>query len=177
MPVAVAVVGGKKSGKTTTIEILTKKLTERGFKIAAVKHIPEANFTIDMPGKDTWRYAQSGAKIVIGASVDEIAMIEKKRSRDGSLKEILRKCRDCDLVFLEGFRGQVAKKKSILKIVLAGSTDEAMHDLKTFSPILAFVGRHKFKSGKYQIPFVDARKDPEGLADIVEKVIVKNTAT
>ena len=56
-PVVIAVVGIKSSGKTTTIEALTKELTKRGYKIAVVKHIPEPDFTIDTVGKDTWRFA------------------------------------------------------------------------------------------------------------------------
>ena len=58
-PIVIAVVGSKASGKTTTIEILTKELSRKGYKIAAVKHIPEKNFTIDKKGKDTWRFAKA----------------------------------------------------------------------------------------------------------------------
>ena len=35
-PVVIAVVGSKSSGKTTTIEALTKELTKRGYIIAVV---------------------------------------------------------------------------------------------------------------------------------------------
>jgi molybdopterin-guanine dinucleotide biosynthesis protein MobB len=38
-PKVIAVVGGKKVGKTTTTENLIKELTRRGLKVAAVKHI------------------------------------------------------------------------------------------------------------------------------------------
>ena len=61
----IAVVGSKKSGKTTTIEALTRELVKRGFKVAAVKHVSEPDFTMDTKGKDTWRFAQAGARIVI----------------------------------------------------------------------------------------------------------------
>ncbi|MCK4482606.1 molybdopterin-guanine dinucleotide biosynthesis protein MobB, partial [Candidatus Bathyarchaeota archaeon] len=64
----IAVVGSKSSGKTTIIEILTKELTKRDYKVAAVKHIPESNFTIDREGKDTWRFAQSGAKTIVSVA-------------------------------------------------------------------------------------------------------------
>ena len=91
--VVIGVVGAKKSGKTTAIEVLTKELTGRGYRVAAVKHIPEPNFTIDMEGKDTWRYAQAGATTVIGVSADEVATIEKVHIIEFSLKEILERCR------------------------------------------------------------------------------------
>jgi len=63
----IGVVGGKKSGKTTTIEILTRGLTKRGYTVAVAKHISETNFTLDTEGKDTWRFVQAGAKTVVAA--------------------------------------------------------------------------------------------------------------
>jgi molybdopterin-guanine dinucleotide biosynthesis protein MobB len=177
MPAVVAVVGGKKSGKTTTIEILTKELTERGYKIAAVKHIPEPNFTIDREGKDTWKYAQSGANIVVGVSTDEIATIEKTKSRNPSLKAILRKCKGSDLVFLEGFRDLVAKDKDIYKIVVARFPEEVAEGLKTFDPILALTGPLLPRLSEKRIHYVDIKKNPEKLADLVERIVIKRAAT
>ncbi len=43
----IAVVGRKKSGKTTTIENLVRELTKRGLNIAVIKHISKPDFTID----------------------------------------------------------------------------------------------------------------------------------
>jgi molybdopterin-guanine dinucleotide biosynthesis protein B len=176
-PVAIAVVGGKKSGKTETIEILIKELTQRGYKVAAVKHIPEPDFTIDTKGKDTWKFAQSGAKIIVGVSGAEIATIEKTETRNLSLKAILRKCRGSDLIFLEGLRKLVAQDKSIYKIAVVRSPEEVAEDFKIFQPILAFTGPYQPKSGLKGIPYVDIRKDPEKLADLVERIVKKKTAT
>jgi len=177
VPVAIAVVGGKKSGKTATIESLSKELAQRGYKIAAVKHIPEPDFTIDTKGKDTWKFAQSGAKIVVAVSAAEIATIEKTESRNLSLKAILRKCRDSDLVLLEGFRKLVAEDKSIYKIVVVRSAEETAESFKIFNPILAFTGPYQPKSGLRRIPYVDIREDYERLADLVERIVKKKAAT
>jgi molybdopterin-guanine dinucleotide biosynthesis protein B len=177
VPVVIAVVGGKKSGKTITIEILTKELAQRGYKIGAVKHIPEPDFTIDTKGKDTWKFARSGAKIVVAVSAAEIATIEKTESRNFSLKAILRKCRGSDLVFLEGFRKLVAEDKSIYKIVVVRSPEEIAEGLEIFSPILAFTGPYQPKLGLKRIPYVDIREDSERLADLVERIVKKKAAT
>jgi len=177
VPVVIAVVGGQKSGKTATIEILTKELTQRGYKIAAVKHIPEPDFTIDTKGKDTWKFARSGAKIVVAVSAVEIATIEKVESRNLSLRAILRKCRGSDLVFLEGFRKLVAENKSIYKIAVVKSPEEIAESLEIFNPILAFTGPYQPKSGLKRIPYVDIRKDSERLADLVERIVKKEAAT
>lgn len=177
VPVVIAVVGGKKSGKTITIEILTKELTQRGYKIAAVKHIPEPDFTMDTKGKDTWKFARSGAKIVVAVSAAEITTIEKTETRNLSLRAILRKCRGSDLVFLEGFRELVAEDKFIYKIAVVRSPEEIAESLEIFNPILAFTGPYQPKSGSKRIPYVDIREDSERLADLVERIVKKKVAT
>jgi molybdopterin-guanine dinucleotide biosynthesis protein B len=176
-PVVIAVVGGKKSGKTTAIEILIKKLAERGHKIAAIKHIPEPNFTIDQEGKDTWKYAQAGATEIIGMSAHEIVTIEKKDFKKELLTEILRKCRKNDVIFLEGFKDLIARNKSIFKIVVLNSERQAAEDLKVFEPILAFTGPYHLENSGKRPSYVDILKSPDKLADLIEKLIPRRAAT
>jgi molybdopterin-guanine dinucleotide biosynthesis protein B len=167
---AIAIVGSKSSGKTTIIEILTRELTRRGYKIAAVKHIPELNFTIDTKGKDTWRFAQSGAKTIISVASSEIATIEKI-DENFSLKDILKRCKGNDVVFLEGFKQLVNKNKGIQKIVVVKSEKEALEALRSSKPILAFTGPYSTENLKLKIPYVNVLKNPEKIADLVEKTI------
>jgi molybdopterin-guanine dinucleotide biosynthesis protein B len=166
----IAIVGSKSSGKTTTTEILIKELAKRGYKIAAVKHIPEPNFTIDTKGKDTWRFAESGAKTIISIAAHEIATIEKT-NESFSLKKILKKCVGNDIVFLEGFKELVSKERAIPKIVVVKSEKEALEALKSFKPVLAFTGPYSTENLKLKIPYVDVLKTPEKIADIVEKIV------
>ena len=168
----IGVVGGKKSGKTTTIEILTRELTKRGYKIAVVKHIPESNFTVDTEGKDTWRFVRSGAKTVVVASADEIATIEKTRG-DVSLKEILKRCRGSDIVFLEGFRKLLAEDKSIPKIVVAESARDIEEAVGLFMPILVFTGPYSPEEPNVEIPYIEVLEHGKEMADLVEKVVRK----
>ncbi|UCF45147.1 MAG: molybdopterin-guanine dinucleotide biosynthesis protein B, partial [Candidatus Bathyarchaeota archaeon] len=100
----IAVVGSKKSGKTTTTENLIRELTERGYKVAAIKHISEADFTIDIAGKDTWKFAKAGAKTIISIAANEIATIEKGITESVSLETLLKKCRGNDVVLIEGLK-------------------------------------------------------------------------
>ena len=169
----IAVVGSKSSGKTTTIEILTEQLTKRGYKIAVVKHIPESNLAIDTEGKDTWRFAQSGAKIIVGLASDEIATIEKMDTTSFSLEEILHRCRDVDFVFLEGFKKLVGKKYDIPKIVTVKSAKEALKTLETFKPILAFTGLHSIETLNLSIPYLNVLENGKEIVDIVEKNVRK----
>jgi molybdopterin-guanine dinucleotide biosynthesis protein B len=173
MPVVIPVVGGKKSGKTTKIELLLENLAHRGYRIAVAKYIPEPDFTIDTEGKDTWRFARAGAKVVVGVSSDEVATIEKVHTGSFSLDDILRRCSDVDIVFMEGFRKLAAADKRFPKIVVAKSREDVAESIKIFEPILAFAGSYSTEKDYPAIPYADILQDPEKLADFVERLIEK----
>jgi molybdopterin-guanine dinucleotide biosynthesis protein B len=165
------VIGGKKSGKTTTIEALTAKLTERGYGVAAVKHISEKNFTIDTEEKDTWRFAQAGAKTIVAVSSNEVAVIRRRNADSFSLRQVLKECRGNDFILLEGFRDSVARNKRIPKIVTVKSAEQAYDALKTMDPVIVFVGPFSTEGMNIKVPYVDALTNSERLADIVEDAL------
>jgi molybdopterin-guanine dinucleotide biosynthesis protein B len=170
----IAVLGSKKSGKTTTIETLIEKLTMKGYKVAAVKHVAEPSFTIDAKGKDSWRFAQAGAKTIITVAKNEVTTIEKMNTKNLQLDEILQKCGDSDVVFIEGLRSLVRKDKQVQKIVIARTSKEALEANKSFEPILAFAGPYSAENLKLKITYVDIFKDSEKLTDIIHDFIKKN---
>jgi molybdopterin-guanine dinucleotide biosynthesis protein B len=169
----IAVVGSKKSGKTTTLENLIRELTERGYKVAAIKHIAEPSFTIDTAGKDTWKFAKAGAKTIVSMATNEIATIEKGTTESLSLKKLLKKCRGNDIVLIESFKKHVALKKNISKIVVTKSKKEATNALQTFKPILAFSGPYSTETLGFTAPYADGLRNPKKLADLIEKAILK----
>ena len=63
------VVGPSDSGKTTLVERLADRLTERG-SVATVKHLTHAP-DIDTDGKDTARHRAAGAETTYGLTDDE----------------------------------------------------------------------------------------------------------
>jgi len=172
----VAVVGSKKSGKTTVIEALIRGLSKRGYKIAAIKHIPEENFTIDTTGKDTWRFKMAGAKMAISVAPNEIAIIENIDTSTLSLEQILEKCKGIDVVLIEGFRNILQKNEKIPKIVSLKSAEEALEALKTFNPIIAFTGPHRPEGLNLNVPYIDVLKDENLIVDVVENAINKSRA-
>lgn len=169
----IAVVGSKSSGKTTTIEVLTKELTKRGYKVATVKHIPESDFTIDREGKDTWRFAQSGAKTIVTVAPGEISTVEKVDATSFSLDEILQRCQNANLVLLEGFRKLIDKRRDVPKIVTVKSTEEAIKASRNFEPILAFTGPHPTETLNLKVLYIDVLKNSKKIVDMVEKVARK----
>jgi molybdopterin-guanine dinucleotide biosynthesis protein B len=169
----IAVIGSKKSGKTTTIENLIKELTKRGYKVAAIKHVSEPNFTIDTADKDTWRFAQAGAKTIISVAANETATIEKTSIENLTLDALLKKCKNNNIVLIEGLKELVAKNKNIPKIVVTKSKTEATNAPENFKPILAFSGPYSTIALNFKIPYADALKNPEKLATIIEKKLLK----
>ncbi|MEM3612866.1 MAG: molybdopterin-guanine dinucleotide biosynthesis protein B [Candidatus Bathyarchaeia archaeon] len=167
----IAVLGGKESGKTTTIEALTRELTRRGYKVAAIKHIPEKDFTIDTRGKDTWRFAEAGAKTVVGISPKEVATIEKGSANNFSLEAIIEKCQDSDIILIEGFRKILGKNSNIPKIVAVKSEEEAAEALKAYKPIIAFTGPYSPMIKDLPAPYFDVFREQAELAELVEKII------
>jgi molybdopterin-guanine dinucleotide biosynthesis adapter protein len=172
---AIAIVGGKKVGKTTTSENLIAELVKRRYKVAAIKHISEPEWTIDTPGKDTYRFAQKGAKTLVVLAPNELVTIEKGKTEGISLSKLLSRAKGNDLVLIEGLKTTVATKGNISKIVVVTSQLEAESALKTYRPILAFSGPFNTETLTPIIPYVNALTEPARLADIVEKHVLKNS--
>lgn len=168
----IAVVGSKKSGKTSAVETLVKGLTKRGYKVATVKHIPETDFTVDTKGKDTWRHAEAGARTVISVAPNELTVIRKVDTRRHSLEQIVRNCEgDVEIIILEGFRKLIGQDPKVLKIVAVKTPEEVFEASKYFKPILTFVGPILTEAKRLKVPYVDVFKDQEKLVNIVDEKI------
>lgn len=98
----VTLIGKSGSGKTTLMEKLVAEFKLRGYHIATIKHHSHAGFDIDVPGKDSWRFAQAGSDQVIIAAPDKIASY-RKLDRELSLEEILTTVSGVDLILVEGY--------------------------------------------------------------------------
>ncbi|MDH5449819.1 MAG: molybdopterin-guanine dinucleotide biosynthesis protein B [Candidatus Bathyarchaeota archaeon] len=175
----IAVLGTTKSGKTTLIEYLISNLSKEGFRIGTIKHIHESGFSIDVKGKDTWRHAKAGAKIVVGAAPNELVVIRKKETSENELEEIIDRIKDTqlDLLIIEGFHSVVGQRKDIPKIVTAKTEEELRRTLsKTVAPVLAITGsfaKLKTVPAGVKTPIIDIRTEGKKILAIVQKVFVK----
>lgn len=165
-----AVVGSRKSGKTTTVETLVRGLTERGYRVGTAKHVSEADFTIDTKGKDTWRHAEAGAHIVVSIARNEIAVMKKVDTTNYSLKKIVEEYQDeVDVIVLEGFSKLTIRHPQVPKIVAIKTVDEVTSASSRFNPILSFVGPTPIEANRLNIPYIDILKESEKLIDLVDK--------
>ena len=73
---AVAIVGWKKSGKTTLTVRLVEELTRRGHRVATVKHAHHA-FQIDDAETDSARHRRAGAQQVAVVSSERWAIVRE----------------------------------------------------------------------------------------------------
>ena len=99
-----SVVGRSKSGKTTLLETLIRELAARGRRVGTIKHHYHGPVTVDVPGKDSWRHRQAGARAVALVSPDTVFVV--RDSAEGMSLEALTHLGLCgvDLVLTEGFK-------------------------------------------------------------------------
>lgn len=136
----IAIIGGKKSGKTSIAELLIGHLTNLGFKVGSLKHIHHADFTIDREGSDTWRHRHAGSKVTAYISPREAGLLVDLKKEPESLEEILCfiKMSDLDVLIMEGFHRLIAKRLDVGKIVAFRDRRDLEERLQgTQPPILA----------------------------------------
>ena len=170
--VIVAVVGSSESGKTTAVEAMLKGLTDKGYKIASAKRIPEPEFTIDTKGKDTWRHVRAGASTVLSVAPNELTTIKKVDTTKYSLEQIVAEFpHEVDIIILEGFKSLVGEDSSIPKLVTTKTVNEVTEALERYKNILAFIGSGPDGKTETEIPFIDALKEPEKLVELVDQKV------
>jgi molybdopterin-guanine dinucleotide biosynthesis protein B len=165
LPKVIAVVGGKHSGKTTVIERLIVELKRRGYRVGAIKEMVRIP-TLDTPAKETDRYTQAGAEIIVALPRSETVVFIKKRL---SLNEILGYIQTLDYVLLEGFESEPL----VPKIVVAKTAQEAQTyiDASAFaiSGLIAESREEHAMALNLKIPVLQSASQASTLADLVEK--------
>jgi molybdopterin-guanine dinucleotide biosynthesis protein B len=119
---AISIVGCKKSGKTTLGLALTKKLTEKGFKVGVLKH---SHHGFDgAEGTDTEEYKKTA--VAVAAYSPEESFVSWKRER---MVQDLIPLLDADILIMEGS----SKEGWLPRFILADRSE----DSDKFMPELA----------------------------------------
>ena len=106
------VIGWKNSGKTSLMERLVADITGRGFSVSTVKHVHHS-VDLDQPGKDTFRHRQAGAREVVLASADRLAILVEHRGPEPELPAVLARLAQVDLVLVEGYKRDAHPKVEV----------------------------------------------------------------
>ena len=107
---AVAFSGPSNSGKTSLIVKVSNFLKDT-YQIAIVKHDPSDKATFDQEGKDSWKFAQTGAEVIVASPTRTTFFSQKRKELD----EIIRVFGDFDLLIVEGLKTLPLPRISIFR--------------------------------------------------------------
>jgi molybdopterin-guanine dinucleotide biosynthesis protein MobB len=106
-PAVLLVTGAHESGKTTVAVQIIEALAKEGVRVGSLKHT-DHEYETDAPGKDSQRHKAAGAEpavLVAGRRSAVHASAHEKQALSVFL-EGEHGLRDCDVVVVEGFRGE-----------------------------------------------------------------------
>jgi molybdopterin-guanine dinucleotide biosynthesis protein B len=110
----VSIVGRSNRGKTTFIEKLIPELTQRGYRLATIKHDVHG-FEIDHPGKDSYRHKAAGATISLISSPARLALVSDS-DHDLTIDELRQRfIGGVDLILTEGYKRESFPKIEVFR--------------------------------------------------------------
>ena len=99
MKIAVAFTGPSNSGKTTVIEKIAKKLIDR-YKVLIVKNDPKDKAKFDIEGKDSFKFFQTGAEVVVTSPTRTTYFSHRKKD----IEDIIKMVDDFEIMLVEGLK-------------------------------------------------------------------------
>ena len=97
--VAVAFTGGSGNGKTTLIEKIAKELIKTK-KVSIIKNDPKDKAIFDVEGKDSYKFSQTGAEVVVTSPTRTTYFSQREKTLD----EIINMISDFDILLVEGLK-------------------------------------------------------------------------
>ncbi|MGL5446602.1 MAG: molybdopterin-guanine dinucleotide biosynthesis protein B [Rhabdaerophilum sp.] len=120
----IGIAGWSGAGKTTLVSKLIPVLIERGLRVSTIKHAHHG-FDIDQPGKDSYTHRMVGASEILVSSANRFALIHELRGApEFTLRQLLARLGECDLVLVEGFKRESHPK---IEIFRAANAREPLH--------------------------------------------------
>jgi molybdopterin-guanine dinucleotide biosynthesis protein B len=158
-----AIVGRSGSGKTTLIIKLIQFFKAKGLSVSIIKSTHH-DFEFDYPGKDTYRFKESGAKSVAAFNDKKLGFVTDVDEELNAVDVAEKYFNDSDIIIIEG-----NKKYSIDKIEVIGDSEEKPLYISGIENIKMIVTD---KKNETSLP-VFARNDVEGIAQWIEENFLK----
>ncbi len=133
---AIAFSGPSNSGKTTLIVKITQKLIGN-YKIIIIKNDPKDKAKFDIEGKDSYKFSQTGADVVVTSPKKTTYFFNSYQTLD----EIIEKLGDFDFLFVEGLKTLPLPRISIFR----NKIDESYFDYTDAIAIDESVDISKYK--------------------------------
>ena len=97
--VAVAFTGPSGSGKTSLVEKVAKELIQNR-KVAIIKNDPKDKAQFDVEGKDSYKFTQTGAEVIITSPTRTTYFSQREKTLD----DIVSMIHDFDILLVEGLK-------------------------------------------------------------------------
>lgn len=114
---AVAFSGPSNSGKTTLILKVASKFIRDGLKVVIIKHDPGDKARFDVEGKDSYRFSQTGADVVVLSPKRTTYFSQQPKE----LADVIDMLGEFDLLLVEGLKSLPLPRISVFK----GEIDES----------------------------------------------------
>jgi len=158
------VAGWSNSGKTTLIEKLAQHFSERGLRVATIKHTHH-KFDIDAPGSDTHRHRAAGATETAIVSGTRVALIEEiDAAGEPTLESVAARLRPADIILVEGYKSANIPKIEVRRAAVAPEKLLAAHDRR----VLAIAADYAIDSQELPVFNLD---DVEGIAALIQTTL------
>ena len=100
-PSIIGFYGESNTGKTALLVEIINRLSKEGFNVASIK-ISDKGISIDSEGKDTWKHAQAGSKLVVFSSENETDFLLKQKISNNEIVENIKRLGNYDIILVEG---------------------------------------------------------------------------
>ncbi|RLA74320.1 MAG: molybdopterin-guanine dinucleotide biosynthesis protein B [Epsilonproteobacteria bacterium] len=133
---AVAFTGPSNSGKTTLVEKVARELIKK-YKVAIIKNDPKDKALFDIEGKDSYKFSQTGAEVVVTSPTRTTYFSQREKGLD----DIVAMIDDFDYLLVEGLKTLPLPRIAIFRNTIEESyfscseaiaTDQSI-DLKTYT--------------------------------------------
>jgi len=152
--VAIAFTGPSGSGKTTLVEkVSTILIKER--KVAIIKNDPKDKAIFDIEGKDSYKFSQTGAEVVVTSPTRTTYFSQREKSLD----EIVSMLNDFDILLVEGLKTLPLPRLAIFR----NEIDESYFDCSE-----AIATDDSIDLSKYTIPAHITLLDLNNTTQIIE---------
>lgn len=109
---AVAFTGPSNSGKTTLILKVARKLIhEHKLEVAIIKHDPKDKARFDVEGKDSYKFSDTGAKVIVTSPTRTTYF----SNHNSQLDEMVRLFKDFDILLVEGLKNLPLPRISVFR--------------------------------------------------------------
>ncbi|BCX79034.1 molybdopterin-guanine dinucleotide biosynthesis protein MobB [Campylobacter sp. 19-13652] len=103
--------GPSNSGKTTLILKVAENFIKSGLKVAIIKHDPADKAQFDVEGKDSYKFSQTGADVVVLSPTRTTYFSQRK----SELEDVIKILPDFDVLLVEGLKNLPLPRISVFK--------------------------------------------------------------